>query len=214
MALLGRDLVAQVSRYLSDQERGFEFEHWSEDDLFDYFRQAVLVVSARFRSRFTARTEVVLVPGQQQKLPDTCEGMADRYITDASGKVLSSVDTSAAVKFPGTVCATDRAFAPTGFRYDDASGQYFFIDPPAPADVSASVFVNCYIPPDPASVDEAVDLPSIVGPAVFEFMLYYAWGTDTEAVPLRERSALHWANGMILLGEATKTPTKVKAAPR
>ena len=46
-------IIARVSKYLTDHEAGYEYTHWSKDDLLDYLRLSIAAVSAADRSKFT-----------------------------------------------------------------------------------------------------------------------------------------------------------------
>ena len=195
------DLIRDVSSYLSDQEFGFEFEHWSSADLFRYFKLAVAAVAAKKPASFVKATTVRLKPGAQQDLPAPCENVVDQYVTNAAGtRLRSSTIKSAQFAFLVSCVPTEVAvYAPKSVSFLPGAAQSFLVEPPAPEGVNTTVQVNCFAPPEITSPDADVAVPSTLEPVVFEMMLYYAFGVDTESVASRSRSELHFANAMLLL---------------
>jgi hypothetical protein len=199
------DLLPGLSRHLSDQESGFEYEHWDEPLLLDAFNYAVQVVagSSKYRKYFSKQVEVPLTGTSPVALPDPCEGMVERTLTGPDGRPISGMKSFTSTgRFPLFDCVKeDGTNPPTGVYIDPNNDQQFYIDPP---NATGSVFVNCFVPPALTAPDSAVQLPTTTMPVIHEFMLYYAYATDTESVPSRERSEYHWRNALTLLGETVK----------
>jgi hypothetical protein len=199
-------LIASVSRYLSDQEQGFEFEHWSQEDLGDYYRKAALMLASSdaYKDYFSTRTEVPLKLGRRQQLPEACDKLTNRYVEDEEGNTVAEVNTKAAIKFKIPLCYDGDATV-TGFSYDPAEPTSITVDPPV-TELGHSIFVNCFNFDADA---EDIPLPAIAEPIIFELMLYYAFGTEIESGPSKERSALHFTNGISMLNfEIQKSAAK------
>lgn len=85
------------------------------------------------------------------------------------------------------------------YDFDPDNPRQIIVDPPVPAGVEASLVISCYQPPVVSGEDDIIDLGSDLESAVFELMLYYAWGVDIEDTASRERSNTHWQNAMTLM---------------
>jgi hypothetical protein len=199
--IVGRSLLPVISRRLADDEFGYEYEHWSERLLTDAYRYAVLAVagSNKYKSKFTKRTTVTSDSTGVVQLPPECEGLVDRTFLDANGKRLPTVkDASKYAMFDRFACAgKDGVITISGVAYDPENTNQLIISPPG---ATGSVQVNCYVPPTVDSLDTAIDLPTIAEPVLLELMMYYALATETESVPTRAQSEIHWNHAMVLLG--------------
>ena len=195
------DLIHDVSSYLSDQELGFEFEHWSNADLFSYYKLAVAAVASRKPALFVKATVVQLKPGAQQDLPAPCENIVDQYVTNAAGvRLRATTIKSAQFAFLSSCVSVDAVdYTPKSVSFLPGAAQSFLVEPPAPPGVNTTVQVNCFAPPEITSTDAEVSIPGTFKPVIFEMMLYYAFGVDTESVASRSRSEFHFANAMLLI---------------
>ena len=85
------------------------------------------------------------------------------------------------------------------YDIDPDNPRQIIVDPPVPAGTDATLVISCYQPPVVTSEDSAIDMGADLESAVFELMLYYAWGVDIEDTANRERSNQHWNNAMTLM---------------
>lgn len=220
-----RQLIDEVSLYLTDQEPDYEFSHWSEQDLLNAFRLAVEIVASTQKDRFMRRSTLRLVPGTIQEAPTQCHD-ALRVLgqTDATGRItsfprrssLSGLHLSGKVGCKDCAARSDGPYSVDSWGYDETNPNVIYVEPPVPDGTTATLEITCFVPPEVDNLDSEVDLGAQLRPAVFHLMLHYAWGIDVESVPARDRSASHWQQAMQLLGAdsaalrnryaATRTP--------
>jgi hypothetical protein len=220
--ITGRELITDVSRYLTDQEEGFEFEHWTEADLFLYFRLALSIVANTAKEKFTKRIEVPLKTGTMQTLPDKCEEFdtVNGTLNTLTGDITFArrVKTSNIRALNRPLCKSttnsDDGYTVDSWDYDEDDSNTIYVYPPVPAGTDAKMVVTCYSPPDPTSLDEQVNISSSYLSAIFELMLYYGFGVDIESVPSRDRSETHWNKAAELLGLDAKAPANKYAYTR
>lgn len=205
-----RQMIDEVSTYLVDQDPDAPFEHWSEDDLLSYFRLAVEIIASTQKDKFNKRVTLPLVAGMLQTTPERCRDMT-RVLgqADAAGMITSfprraSMD---GLHLRGKVgCPDCYANVSAGnykvesWYYDEADPHTLYVEPPVPAGANATLEIVCFVPPVVDNADSMVDLGAQLRPAIFELMLYYAYGVDTESVPSRDRSAAHLNSAFTLLG--------------
>lgn len=219
-----RALVEEVSNYLVDQDPDFPFEHWTEDDLLHYFRLAVEIVANAQREKFIKRTSMPLVAGSLQTVPEACHDVSSVLgQADSKGRVKSFPRQTSknALHLVGKIgckdChaeASSSDYTMDSWSYDPNDNNILYVDPPVPDGVTGTLELMCFSPPKIDSIDSDVDLGSQLRPVIFELMLYYAWGVDTESVPSRDRSAVHWNNAFTLLGMEAKQASNRYAVTR
>lgn len=214
MAIVAKQLIEEVNRYLLDDGLGYddyEFEHWAEQELLDYFRMAVEIVASTQKHKFVKRTVISLRPGRVQDVPDSCRD--DVKVVgqrDSSGRITTFPRRTHAnaLHLYGRIGCKDcdakqvsaSDYRVNSWQYDETDPNTLYVDPPVPDGATGELEISCFIPPSVDDVDSAVDIAATLRPAVFELMLYYAYGRDTESVPYRDRSATHWNNAFSLLG--------------
>lgn len=194
--------IADLSEYLSDQELDYEYSHWTESELMKYTVLALGIVVSHNKWLFTKRTRVMLRPGDMNEIPPPCEGLADRTVTDATGWLIRPrTEPHYPVDYPVRCISntSNRPYAPRSVYINPDYPNQIQIDPPVPAGTEYPVYVNCFIPPKITGMDSDIDLPVGLWPAVFEFMLYYAWGVDIESAPSKERSEYHYKHGFEIM---------------
>lgn len=208
-----RTVVEEVSTYLVDQEECFEFTHWSEDEVLTYLQDAVRIVALNLKHLFTVDKVVELRPGSYQKLGAGCSelrgvtGSVDRHGQLTSSAHRTSLRASQTINRP--VCQPSTGYKVASYQLDSGNLQGFYVEPPVPATGTYRVMVSCYHVPTFVSLDEELPIPDAGIPVLKEFMLYYAWGRDTESVAAREHRDKHWANGVMLIGTYKTNPTMV-----
>ena len=208
-----RDIVTDVSTYLVDQERNFEFTHWSEAELKTYLQDAIRVVAMNAREFFVRESTVQLSPGTRQVLGEGCSLSSVVGLVDKYGNVKAPMRRTshrAATTLARPVCAASGPYTPRTYSIDTADARSFYVQPPVPQDGSYELQVNCYAAPSVDSLDQAAEVPGDLVPIIKEFMLYYAYTQDTESVPAREFGATHWQNGVTLLAAYVSRPALAK----
>lgn len=210
-------VIYDVSKYLTDQEADYEYTHWEQDDLFTYLKLALAIVASTDKGRYTKNREVKLVAGSLQYVPETCLSARVRGSIDPiSGKISLarhiSMDPSKAVDRP--ICAKSTK-CDAGYKVESWSAQadddeHIWVYPPVPEGIDATLILSCFTPPSPNSMDEELDIDVDKLPALFELMLYYAFGVDIESVSMRERSETHFNKAYTLLGIAVSAAGTIK----
>lgn len=216
-----RTLIDEVSRYLVDQDPDAPFEHWSEDDLLTYLRLAVGVVASLHKDNFMRRTIIHLVEGRVQDVPADCDeltsvlGQPNEHgvlVAFPRRTAVAGLNVAGIVGCPDCEKKSAGAFKVDSWQYDENNPRILYVTPPVPAGADARLELSCFQAPSVAGMDSEIPLGAHFQPAIFELMLYYAYGVDTESVPSRDRAAAHWANAQALLGlDARGTQNKFAA---
>lgn len=206
MAITANSLIEDVARYLSDYDEDEAYVHWTREDLLSYFKRAISIVAMTNRSKFVKKTEIKLVEGALQDVPNHCESDVSVYgLLDENGVVTERVRRARLSIYPTLgrpVCSSrikSKTYKLRSYDIDPENPRQIFVDPPVPAGVEATLVISCYQPPVVTSDDSVIDMGADLESAVFELMLYYAWGVDIEDNASRERSNQHWQNAMTLM---------------
>lgn len=201
-----RQVAEEISRYLVDQEEDYEFTHWTEVDILDYCRDAARIVAMNLKASFTTNKVMDLKPGSLQTLPAGCSefvsvvGNVDKYgvLIDTVGR--TSFRAQQTLHRP--LCVRSDAgpgYRVSSWQFDVSNLSAFYLQPPVPAGIKARIMIACYGIPTIRSLDDELPIPDSLIPILKEFILYYAYGRDTESVPARQYADMHWKNGVTLL---------------
>lgn len=213
------DFYQQTARYLTDFDYASDSEsyvHWTKEDLFNYFKLSVSLLSSLNKNKFVTTVKIPLQEGSIQTVPSSCNELSSIIgAVDASGKLIEltrQVQSSVMSRFKLDTCSAkidkDGTYNLEAWNYIDGSKNIIEVYPPVPSDTKATIMVTCFTPPKITSdTDEVYGLDGFEA-AIFELMLYYAWGVDTESVSSRERSNTHWANAMGLIPSLLQINTK------
>ena len=206
MAISANSLIEDVARYLSDYEEDEAYVHWTKEDLLSYFKRAISIVAMTNQKRFVKKTEVKLVAGILQDVPESCESDVTVYgMANEDGVVTERARRTKIGLYPKLgrpVCSSrvkSNTYKLSSYDIDESNPRQIIVDPPVPEGTDATLIISCYQPPVVTSEDSAVELGADLESAVFELMLYYAWGVDIEDRANRERSNQHWNNAMALM---------------
>lgn len=211
-----RSLIDAVSLYLRDHEENYEFNHWTEPELANFLQLAVKLVSSTKPSLFTTKVELKLVPGAIQSVPDSCEefvSVAGQITVDGGVVPVRKSTSTLALNLNRPICTAASSsgdYVVSAWRYDPDDYSTIYVDPPVPAGTDATLSIRCYNTPTIDSADANIKLPSHWEPALFELMLYYAYGVDIESVPNRDRSAVHWNNAVTIMAALGANITTAK----
>jgi hypothetical protein len=198
-------LIEDVGRYLSDFDSTGdpEFNHvtWSRRDLVSYLRMSLASLCSARPNDFSRVVEIPLVGQDIVNLPSECEqllGLVGYRRPD--GTLDTTVRLSHETERPiasRAVCAVD-ASMPGNLQVTlDALGPRDVLV--KPATTGGSLVARCAVEPALAGDDAIIELPAKFEAVLFNWMVSYAMGTETEAVGLRLRSDEHWKRGSDLL---------------
>lgn len=210
MPITANSMIEDVARYLSDYDEDESYVHWSREDLLSYFRKATNIVVKANKSKFIKKTTVQLKEGILQDVPESCESDIKIYgVADENGVVKEFARRTRIGQYPklgrpickGRVVGT--GYTLSSYEYDEDNPRQIIVDPPVPEGVDLSLVISCYMPPEVSGDDDVIDLGADNEAAIFELMLYYAWGVDIEDTATRERSNIHWNNAMTLMRLST-----------
>ena len=210
-----RRLIDDVSRYLRDNEEGYEFTHWTEPELASFLERAVYLVSSVRPSLFTTRISVPLVAGSVQSIPESCEEFVSVLgQQEADGSITAIRKTTSkmalGLKFPICSASTTGDYEVSSWRYDEDDSRTVYVDPPVPTGSTGTLVISCYNVPEIDSAEAILQLPAHWQPALFELMLYYGYGVDIESVANRDRSAVHWNNAVTIMAALGASITAAK----
>lgn len=219
MGTTARTLIEDVSRYLSDNDDEESYIHWTEEDLLSYFRRAVSVVAVFKKDRFTRKIMVPMEEGAVQHIPDSCVSDVAVHGIAVDGVVKQRARKAALSTFPPlgrkrcSICTHSTEYQLASYEVGAPDARSVIIDPPAPAGVKGELVISCFAPQELVDNPDAVlDIGDDLNAAIFELMLYYAWGVDIEDIANRERSNQHWSNAMTLLGLDALAQTRARRA--
>ncbi|WP_346779496.1 DUF6682 family protein [Burkholderia sp. Ac-20345] len=198
--MIVRDVVREVAALLNDDEEGFEFTHWTESDLVEYANDAAIQITQWRVSEFSKPHTIDLVAGARQTLPADAlafyrvAGTVDRYGRTIGQPSATDVAATriAANWFESLACRRSTGdYVVRSFSFDSDDQTSFYVDPPVPPGKKVQAVVVYASVPDRAEVDGALSVPPIYHNAVIEWMLYRAYGKDTESATDAMRSTEH-----------------------
>lgn len=199
------EMIARVSSYLTDDEPGYEFIHWTERDLGTYFDMALKLLAIALPEVSRGTCVVQAQAGSATELPSCCETLLGLVGVRIDGKLADYRPRRTTVR--GLAYAvgcppdkTGRPYRMDSWSYDPEEGGQLYITPPVPDGTDVELTLQCVKPLQ--VINGAVDIPAKYDAIIFEFMLYYAWGVDIESPASRDRSAAHYKVATDLLGAA------------
>lgn len=198
-----KDLIDEAARFVADFDSEYPFTRWSERNWFDAFRYALSMIAAYRPRDFSHQTSVPLVPGSRQTLPSSCDGL----VAPLEPMRETSRSASALVKGrPSCRAEVDAGnYSPDSYQTLERDSRAIYLQPPAPDGVTGTLDIICYAAPDPASIDEDVDVHAWYRAPILDFMLWYAFGFDTESVASRDRAEAHYKAAVSTLTYRTQT---------
>lgn len=205
-----RDLIDDAKRYVVGyyEDDDEQYIHWTEEDWMSYVRRAVGIVALADQDLFTKQMDIPLVAGSVQSIPDVCRSVKSvRGFRNEDGSLnYIRKKSSASLKLPKPrrekcvgITKGDTAYQVKSYTLDPDDEKLLIVDPPVPAGFDGVLAISCYGHPTISSYDEELPFNETHATAVFELVLYYAWGVDIEDQANRERSNTHWANALKLL---------------
>lgn len=210
------DARRYVVGYYDDDDE--QYVHWLEEDWLSYVKMAIGIVTLADQSSFTKTMDIDLVEGSIQEIPEECKTLKSvRGVKDERGVITHKVRKRASnsLKLPTlsrplckSITKTNSDYIVKSYSLDEDDDRIIIVDPPVPSGVSGVLSISCYSPPTIETEDDDIDLSQAQQTAVFELILYYAWGVDIEDTANRERSNTHWVHAMTLLQILTHADSK------
>lgn len=210
------DARRYVVGYYDDDDE--QYVHWLEEDWLSYVKMAIGIVTLADQSSFTKTMDIDLVEGSIQEIPEECKTLKSvRGVKDERGVITHKVRKRASnsLKLPTlsrplckSITNSNSDYIVKSYSIDEDDDRIIIVDPPVPRGVSGILTISCYSPPTIETEDDDIDLSQAQQTAVFELILYYAWGVDIEDTANRERSNTHWAHAMTLLQILTDADSK------
>lgn len=195
-------LLTEVARYLSDYDSTIpEHQHvtWSKEDLRSYLRNALAALASVREEDFSRRLEVPLTGDELVSLPSECDrllAVVGRRRPD--GTIDTSVRTKADIPAINRPVCTTRTGGEALVEVDVVSaGSRDVLVQPAVS--GGSLLVRCVVT-DALEPGTVLQIPGARRAVLFNWMVSYAMGTETESAGLRARSDEHWRRGADLLG--------------
>lgn len=195
-----------VGYYEDDDE---QYVHWLEEDWLSYVKMAIGIVTLADQSAFTKVMDIELVEGSVQEIPDECKTLKTvRGVKDERGVITHRVRKRASntLKLPAisrplckSITKSNSDYVVKSYALDDDDDRIIVVEPPVPAGVTGLLTISCYSPPIVETEDDDIELTQAQQTAVFELVLYYAWGVDIEDAANHRRSNTHWEHAMTLL---------------
>jgi hypothetical protein len=203
-----RELIEQVARYLSDYDDAgdpdFQYRTWSEKDLRYYFTLAIGALVSNDPKLFSAPVVVNIPKSGLVQLPSECEECLGtlQYISP-TGKVTNQPPYTD--KNPYTIARPPCAGTPSKEVVPSVVRAAFDrrVLLATPQDVGGSLVLSCSNTPVITTNTATVDIPAKYASVLFNLMVSYAYGTDTESAVMRERSNVHWERAGALLAIPT-----------
>lgn len=211
------DVLALVARQLSDYDDtgdGESFVTWSRAALTAYYNEATQMLVANRPDAYAEVIDMKLVPGSIQTIPDGYRAFvkvelnidkngAQAEAVIAGDEYFSKIMSGKACLASQCIGAGDEDYVVRSFSVSSTDPTQFTVSPPVP--VGTDVFVKVMVAKSPGKVcasdgESCVDFDPVFAPAVVEWMLYRAWGSDAEIVGGTNAATAHGNMFFRLLG--------------
>lgn len=190
-------VIKEASDRLVDQEPGFEFTTWSKNQLLSGFNWALTIIADMKPEVFATPLTLPLPQGGMVQLAQ-CDTFLPPYrLLNRKGEFIRDL---AQGSVRGSLRTRPLCSAAGGpFYFNKIGDGVFEIFPANDEETGYQVQGICAQAPQAQHMEEDIDLPLRLRGAVLELMLHYAHMYDTEAVPSRDRAAVHWNNAMQII---------------
>lgn len=149
-----RSIATDVSRQLKDQQRGYEFTRWTRDMVIEYIADGLTQVALYRPDAFSTAIKVTLAPGSKQTIPSgvsTVTSLNNDVKDDPLSITRDDLGLVRAFTKPACNQLVDEdgnvVYRVSAYAYDPRVPAQFFVSPPVPTGVSATVIVNAVISP-------------------------------------------------------------------
>lgn len=177
-------IIRQISLDLNDQEPGHEYVRWPLEQLQSYVQEALIELSAVYRSLFMKQLAVRVEAGNGWQRACDCTHITNVLgESDANGNVIRNlVKADNDNGWPGMIgrCVTHKTELES-FAINAADDREFKVFPPIIPGVEKYILVECYAQPD--GEDLGTDVPARLVAAIKQWALYRAMAVDSENNP-------------------------------
>lgn len=182
------NVIREVSLDLNDQEPGYEYTHWTYEQLKTYLAEALLMVSERFSDKFVQHKVVKLSPGEVWQKACDCERI-ERVLGEVTEdgehiiRRLSRVEDDETNTWSGPASQCHMGGDLTGYSISSTVDTLFRVYPGVSRTDRKEhyVLVECYVEPD--GYDDDTNIPATLVSIVKQWMLYRALSMDSENNP-------------------------------
>ena len=195
-------LLTDVARYLSDFDSTRpEHQHvtWSRSDLVAYLRYSLAALASVREDDFSKRIEIPLDGTDLVSLPSECDKLLSVIgHRRPDGTIDTSVRTKSDIKAINRPICKTRADGTEPVEVDllSAGARDIVV---SPSTARGALVVRCQVF-DSIEIGAVLQIPAARAAVLFNWMISYAMGTETESTGLRGRSDEHWKRGADLLG--------------
>ncbi len=204
MAMLVKEVLHRVAQTLSDEES----VHWQIDELVRWFNDARRELAIHRPDAFAVTEDLALVAGARQSLPATAIKLID--IPNNAGGDMLPVRQIARADLDEVVPGWRKVEAEAQikhFMYDPRVPRTFEVYPPASAGQAVTASFSKYLTDiaEPASgtwndVVGSIGVPDIYGSVLADYVLYRAFGKDSEVAANLARAQAHYGAFAAALG--------------
>lgn len=222
-------LVQEVLFLLADDEDGHAGTTYDPDLVAHFVEEAVVAVLGLDPSLYPLQITVPLKPGAVQDIPADCAGFgAVVHSLDAFGQPQATIPTrtkpTAASRFAGAAqlftCPAGPStgdFTVSSYSYQPLNPRQFYITPPAPVGVNASVVIACPASAARVRADLAAGLNIETTPlgrfhaAIVSWAAYRCCMRDSDSVDSQVRADRHLAAFTALTAGFTRAKRRLEA---
>lgn len=207
MTILAQDLINDIAEELSDPD----FVTWSSAELLAYLNAATLRVCLLRPDANSSVEAIQLVAGTKQSLPATARRLLDvdrNMGSDGTtpGKIITAVDKKSMDLYnPSWHKDTAKTYV-DHFIYSEKTPKTFYVTPPVHA--TTAVWVEVDLANNPTEITDAaaenVQVDDVYRPALEHWMLYKAYGKETDSAESLADSKFHFQAFNQLFGLKTK----------
>lgn len=203
------ELLREISSRLSDQEPGFTFETWTKEQVIDALNAALRALARFTPDSFTNITTISLQEGDVQS-SDCGKLLLLLGVYNQAGVFVAPLADLNTMNYYVMQRAQKncKRFEEYPYAAEILTDNTIRIFPPLLHGSNYKIRAKCLSVPQVYDESAEVPIGLHIREAFQEFMLYYLYDIDSESVPNRGRSAVHWANAFTLLGIGNDRSTR------
>lgn len=214
----GLEIIKSVSSSpLNDQEAGHEYTRWSQVDLMDYLTQGIAEINNYRPDAFLVTRDVTIFTGSPQDIPTDCrllksvDAVGARAKSYNIGTPITQCDLQLMRTFTKPLCSPkDLAeYHVISYAYDVKNPKVFYVSPPVPVNVGASVMATFVLAPvtytDPSAI---IVLDTVYLTILKYFIAAKALEVDTESATSQAQSTALYKKFYNALGVKFSQETK------
>lgn len=148
-----------LAQDFKDDAPGYEFTQFPRTQLIRWINDGLCALAAFRPDLFSRAIDVTLKPGIEQTIEGCTTLSSVRSQLNARGEEIGQIRRVSDVALLGwnkpAICkATNGEYRVTGFRYDPARKDTFYVEPPVPPGQKVVVRVTCSGSPAPLTIDD------------------------------------------------------------